>query len=166
MDRRAAALFRDRLGGARVTHDAGTTSASCCSSPGFLFEGVGDEQLRRFKADRANSGKRARTPACGATRGIRIISAKRVLWWGFGLIRRRDRRSARLLGPAIITYLLIHVSGVAMLESTLIEKAGYIQYVGRTPAFLPLPAKVQMQLMAKLRGLQKKPTAPPKRRYY
>ncbi len=71
-----------------------------------------------------------------------------------------------LMGPAIFTYLLIYVSGVALLESTLIEKAGYIQYVGRTPAFLPLTAKAQMQLMTKLRGLNKKPAAPPKRRYY
>ena len=62
--------------------------------------------------------------------------------------------------------MLIHVSGVALLESTLIEKAGYIQYVGRTPPFVPLPPQVRMQLMAKLRALQKSPApARPKRRY-
>jgi len=48
----------------------------------------------------------------------------------------------------------------------LIEKPGYIKYVGRTPAFLPLPPSVQAQLIAKMRSFQKKPPpAPVKRRW-
>ena len=80
-----------------------------------------------------------------------------LVWWGFGVIGLATGGLPGLLGPAILTYLLIYVSGVALLESTLIEKAGYIHYVGRTPAFVPLPPHVRMQLMTKLRGFQKKP---------
>jgi steroid 5-alpha reductase family enzyme len=132
---------------------------------GMVFEGLGDEQLRRFRADRANRGKVLDTGLWRYTRHPNYFG-EALLWWGFGVIGLATGALPGLLGPAVLTYLLLYVSGVALLESTLIEKPGYIQYVGRTPAFLPLPAKVQAQLMTKLRGLQKKPAAPPKRRYY
>lgn len=132
---------------------------------GLVFESVGDEQLRRFRADRVNRGKVLDTGLWHYTRHPNYFG-EALLWWGFGLIGAATGGVPGLLGPAILTYLLIYVSGVALLESTLIEKAGYIQYVGRTPPFLPLPPQVRMQLMTKLRGLRKKPPAParPKRR--
>lgn len=132
---------------------------------GMVFEGLGDEQLRRFRANRANRGKVLDTGLWRYTRHPNYFG-EALVWWGFGLIGVATGGLPGLLGPAIFTYFLIYVSGVALLESTLIQKAGYIQYVGRTPPFLPLTAKAQMQLMSKLRGLQNKPTAPPKRRYY
>jgi steroid 5-alpha reductase family enzyme len=132
---------------------------------GLVFETVGDEHLRRFRADRANRGKVLDTGLWRYTRHPNYFG-EALLWWGFGVIGAATGGLPGLLGPAIFTYFLIYLSGVALLESSLIEKKGYVQYVGRTPAFLPLPAKVQMQLMAKVRGLNKKPQAPPKRRYY
>jgi len=132
---------------------------------GMVFEALGDEQLRRFRANRANRGKVLDTGLWRYTRHPNYFG-EALVWWGFGLIGVATGGLPGLLGPAIFTYFLIYVSGVALLESTLIQKAGYIQYVGRTPPFLPLTAKAQMQLMTKLRGLHKKPPAPPKRRYY
>ena len=132
---------------------------------GMVFEALGDEQLRRFRANRANRGKVLDTGLWRYTRHPNYFG-EALVWWGFGLIGVATGGFPGLLGPAIFTYFLIYVSGVALLESTLIQKAGYIQYVGRTPPFLPLTAKVQMQLMSKLRALNKKPPAPPKRRYY
>ncbi len=132
---------------------------------GLVFESVGDEHLRRFRADRANRGKVLDTGLWRYTRHPNYFG-EALLWWGFGVIGVATGGLPGLLGPAIMTYLLVYVSGVALLESTLIEKAGYSRYVGRTPAFLPLPAKVQTQLMMKLRGLWKKPPAPPTRHYY
>jgi steroid 5-alpha reductase family enzyme len=41
-----------------------------------------------------------------------------------------------------MTFLLIRVSGVALLEQTLTEsKPGYHDYIRRTSSFLPLPPK-------------------------
>ena len=133
---------------------------------GLVFESVGDEQLRRFRADRVNRGKVLDTGLWRYTRHPNYFG-EALVWWGFGLIGAATGGVPGLVGPAILTYLLINVSGVALLESSLIEKAGYIQYAGRTPPFLPLTAKAQMQLMTKLRGLQKRQPAParPKRRY-
>jgi steroid 5-alpha reductase family enzyme len=132
---------------------------------GWLVESVADEQLRRFRADRANRGKVLDTGLWRYTRHPNYFG-EALLWWGFGVIGVATGGLPGLLGPAILTYLLIYVSGVTLLESTLIEKPGYIHYVGRTPAFLPLPPQLRVQLMTKLRGLQK-PPAPsrPKRRY-
>jgi steroid 5-alpha reductase family enzyme len=130
---------------------------------GLVIESVSDEQLRRFRAERVNRGKVLDTGLWRYTRHPNYFG-EALLWWGFGLIGLATGGVPGLFGPAVLTYLLIYVSGVALLEATLIEKPGYIQYVGRTPAFLPLPPQLRLQLMAKLRALQKKP-APPKRRY-
>ena len=132
---------------------------------GVICESLADEQLRRFRGQRANRGKVLETGLWKYTRHPNYFG-EALLWWGFGVIGLATGGVPGLLGPALMTYLLIYVSGVAMLESSLIEKAGYIQYVGRTPAFVPLPASVQAQMMSTLRGLKKKPPAPaPKRRY-
>ena len=126
---------------------------------GLVIESVADEHLRRFRAERTNRGKVLDTGLWRYSRHPNYFG-EAVLWWGFGVISVATGGVPGLLGPAILTYLLIYVSGVALLESTLIEKAGYIQYVGKTPAFVPLPARVRAQLMTKLRALQK-PSAPP-----
>jgi steroid 5-alpha reductase family enzyme len=132
---------------------------------GLAIESIGDEQLRRFKAQRANRGKVLDSGLWRYTRHPNYFG-EAVLWWGFGIIGLATGGLPGLFGPAILTYLLIKVSGVALLEATLSEKPGYIQYAGRTPAFVPLPAGVRMRLMTLLKGLRKKePDPPPKRRY-
>ena len=66
-----------------------------------------------------------------------------VLWWGLGLIGVAAGGWLGLAGTAIITFLLIRVSGVAMLEKTLKEtKPGYADYIARTPAFFPRLPKI------------------------
>jgi steroid 5-alpha reductase family enzyme len=132
---------------------------------GLVFESIGDEQLRRFRADRKNKGKVLDTGLWKHTRHPNYFG-ECVLWWGFGVIALATGGVPGLLGPAVLTYLLIYVSGVALLESTLIEKAGYAQYVGRTPAFLPISASMRVKMIEKAKSLQKKPPEPPKRRYY
>ena len=134
---------------------------------GLVVESVADEQLRRFRADRVNRGKVLDTGLWRYTRHPNYFG-EALLWWGFGLIGVATGGVPGLIGPAILTFLLIYVSGVALLESTLIEKPGYVQYVGRTPVFLPLPPAVRAQLMSKLRFLQKKELEPerPRRHYY
>jgi steroid 5-alpha reductase family enzyme len=126
---------------------------------GLVFEGLADEQLRRFRADRANRGKVLETGLWSYTRHPNYFG-EALVWWGFGVIAVATGGVPGLLGPLVLTYLLIYVSGVALLESTLIQKRGYIQYAGKTPPFLPLPPQVRAQLMTKLKSL-KKPPAPP-----
>jgi len=130
---------------------------------GLVFEALADEQLRRFRADRANRGKVLDTGLWSYTRHPNYFG-EALVWWGFGVIAVATGGVPGLLGPLVLTYLLIYVSGVALLESTLIEKRGYIQYAGKTPAFLPLPPQVRAQLMTKLKSL-KKPPPPPRAKW-
>ena len=47
-----------------------------------------------------------------------------------------------VFGPVLMTYLLLRVSGVAMLEKTIgRRRPGYDEYVRTTSAFLPRPPK-------------------------
>ena len=104
---------------------------------GFLFEAIGDEQLRRFKSDPANKDRVLDTGLWSYTRHPNYFG-EAVLWWGFGLFSVAAGGYAGLIGPAIMTYLLIRVSGVALLEQTLKRsKPGYADYIANTPAFLP-----------------------------
>lgn len=105
---------------------------------GFLFEAIGDEQLRRFRQDRSNDGAVLQSGLWRYTRHPNYFG-EAVLWWGLGVIGAGTPGGVvGLIGPAVITFLLIRVSGVAMLERTLSRtKAGYAEYSERTPAFLP-----------------------------
>jgi len=104
---------------------------------GFLFEAIGDEQLRRFKTNPANKGRVLDTGLWGYTRHPNYFG-EAVLWWGFGLFSVAVGGYAGLLGPAIMTYLLLRVSGVSLLEQALkSSKPGYADYIASTPAFWP-----------------------------
>ena len=106
---------------------------------GFVFEAIGDEQLRRFKNDPANKGRVLDTGLWRYTRHPNYFG-EALLWWGFGLFGVAAGGYAGLIGPAIMTFLLIRVSGVSLLEQTLKEsKPEYHDYIRRTSSFLPMP---------------------------
>ncbi len=63
-----------------------------------------------------------------------------VLWWGIALIGVAGGGPLALISPLLLTFLLLKISGVAMLDKALIERRpGYAEYVASTPAFVPLP---------------------------
>jgi steroid 5-alpha reductase family enzyme len=109
---------------------------------GFLFEAIGDWQMRRFKADPANTGRLMNTGLWRYTRHPNYFG-EAVLWWGLGIIGAGTPGGVvGLIGPAAITYLLIRVSGVAMLEATLKStKPGYAEYIATTSSFVPMPPR-------------------------
>jgi len=108
---------------------------------GYLFEAAGDAQLRQFKADPANAGRVLDTGLWRYTRHPNYFG-EAVLWWGFGLLGVATGGYLGLIGPALMTFLLIRVSGVALLESTLRQtKPGYAGYVARTSPFFPRPPR-------------------------
>jgi steroid 5-alpha reductase family enzyme len=108
---------------------------------GFAFEAIGDEQLRRFKLNPANKGRVLDSGLWRYTRHPNYFG-EAVMWWAFGLFSLATGGYLGLIGPAIITFLLIRVSGVALLEQTLREtKPEYHDYIRRTSAFLPMPKR-------------------------
>ncbi len=108
---------------------------------GFGFEAIGDWQLARFKADPANKGKVMDRGLWAYTRHPNYFGDA-VLWWGYFLIAAATGAWWTVIGPILMTLLLMKVSGGALLEKTLVKtKPEYQDYVRRTSAFFPWFAK-------------------------
>jgi steroid 5-alpha reductase family enzyme len=105
---------------------------------GFAFESIGDLQLARFKAEPKNKGKVMDRGLWRYTRHPNYFGDA-LLWWGFFLIALSTPSGVwTVISPLIMTALLMKVSGVALLEKTLIKtKPEYRDYVRRTSAFFP-----------------------------
>ena len=109
---------------------------------GFLFETVGDAQLARFKADPANEGQVMDRGLWRYTRHPNYFGDFCV-WWGIFLVAAETGPGRwGIVGPIVMSVLLLRVSGVAMLEKTIGKRRpGYAEYVARTSAFFPRPPK-------------------------
>lgn len=104
---------------------------------GFGFEVVADWQLMAFKRDPANRGKVMRSGLWGTSRHPNYFG-EAVLWWGIGLIGAAGAGPLALISPLLLTFLLVKISGVAMLDRALVDRRpGYADYIESTPAFVP-----------------------------
>ena len=104
---------------------------------GLVFEAGGDMQLARFKANPGNKGKVLNTGLWHYTRHPNYFGDSSV-WWGFGLICCAAGSYLPVMGSVLMTALIIKVSGVALLEKSLIEqKPQYKEYIEKTSAFIP-----------------------------
>jgi steroid 5-alpha reductase family enzyme len=111
---------------------------------GFLFESIGDYQLARFKANPANEGKVMDRGLWRFTRHPNYFGDA-TLWWGFYLIAAGTGDGwTTIYAPILMTFVLMRVSGVALLERTLKRnRPEYDDYTRRTSVFFPwLPAKL------------------------
>jgi len=109
---------------------------------GLFFETVGDAQLARFKADPSNDGAVMDRGLWRYTRHPNYFGDVCV-WWGIFLVAA-EASDARfgIVGPALMTFMLLRVSGVAMLERGLLKRRdGYGDYVARTSTFFPRPVR-------------------------
>lgn len=109
---------------------------------GFLFESVGDFQLSRFKADPANAEKVMDRGLWRYTRHPNYFGDFCV-WWGIYLIAVNGGAGWTILSPLLMSFLLLKVSGVALLERDINERRpDYAAYRARTNAFFPGRPKV------------------------
>jgi steroid 5-alpha reductase family enzyme len=108
---------------------------------GFAFEAGGDWQLMRFKADPANSDRVLNRGFWRYTRHPNYFGDFCV-WWGFYLIAIAAGAWWTLPGPLLMTFLLLRVSGVTLLEKDIgYRRPDYADYVRRTNAFFPGPPR-------------------------
>lgn len=107
---------------------------------GVLFEGVGDLQLARFKREPDNRGK---VMDRGLWRWSRHPNyfGDFLVWWGLFAIAAGAGAWWTALSPALMSFLLLRVSGVTLLERSLRTRPGYEDYVRRTSAFFPWPPR-------------------------
>jgi len=109
---------------------------------GLFFETVGDAQLARFTADPDNVGAVMDRGLWRYTRHPNYFGDT-CIWWGIFVVAA-ETTDARIgvVGPLLMTFMLLRVSGVAMLERGLIKRReGYDDYMARTPTFFPRSPK-------------------------
>ena len=108
---------------------------------GFYFETVGDLQLKRFKQNPANRGKILTGGLWRYTRHPNYFG-EAAMWWGIFLIALSVPGGwVGLVSPVLITFLLLFVSGVRMLEKKYRENPQFQEYKRKTSVFFPLPPK-------------------------
>jgi steroid 5-alpha reductase family enzyme len=103
---------------------------------GFYFEAAGDWQLAQFKSNPENKGKLMTSGVWKYTRHPNYFGDASQ-WWGFYLLALAAGAWWTVLSPIMMTYLLMRVSGVAMLEKSMSKRPGYEEYTKNTPAFFP-----------------------------
>lgn len=104
---------------------------------GFFFEAVGDNQLTRFKRDAANKGKIMTTGLWKTTRHPNYFGES-AMWWGIFLIALSVKNGwTAVVSPVVITFMLLKVSGVPMLEKKYAGNREFEEYARKTNAFFP-----------------------------
>lgn len=104
---------------------------------GFVFETVSDQQLYQFKKHRENKGK-------VITHGLWKYSrhpnyfGEVALWWGFGIILfSGSMHIVSFLGAVLMTYFILYVTGIPMLEKRYEKDEVFQAYAAKTPKFFP-----------------------------
>lgn len=107
---------------------------------GFVFEAGGDWQLSRFKDDPSNQGKVMDKGLWSLTRHPNYFGDF-TLWWGyFAFTLAVPGGLWTVASVALMSFLLLKVSGVTLLEKDIAERRpGYREYIETTPAFFPWP---------------------------
>lgn len=106
---------------------------------GLFFETVGDHQLEQFKADPANKGKVMDSGLWRYTRHPNYFGDFAV-WWGVFLVSLGSPWVLlAVVGPALMSRLLMKTTGKELMEKHMSSREGYSDYVGRTSGFFPLP---------------------------
>jgi steroid 5-alpha reductase family enzyme len=104
---------------------------------GYYFEVVGDAQLRAFKKDPKNKGKLIMSGLWSLTRHPNYFG-EATMWWGiFVAALSMGVPWYGVISPVVITYLLRYVSGVPLLEKSMMKRPGFEEYAKKTPVFIP-----------------------------
>lgn len=104
---------------------------------GYFFQVLGDSQLRKFKANPKNKGKIMDQGLWSLTRHPNYFGEV-SMWWGIFLMALSIKVSiVAIISPMVVTFLLLKVSGVSMMEGIMENRPGWDEYVEKTNKFFP-----------------------------
>lgn len=108
---------------------------------GFFFEAVGDAQLARFIKSSNSSGKLMMEGLWRYSRHPNYFGEV-LQWWGIWIIALSLPYGPwTVIGPLTITFLILKVSGIPMLEEKMSEHPDFAEYRRRVSMFFPLPPR-------------------------
>lgn len=109
---------------------------------GFVFEVVADAQLAAFQRRDASARGVMSTGLWRYSRHPNYFG-EFVLWWGLWLMAASGGAWWTCFGPALLTFFLLKVSGVALTEKDIAgRRPGYQAYLRCTSAFFPAPPRI------------------------
>ena len=112
---------------------------------GLVFEAVGDQQLRRFRArPREERPSVMDEGLWGWTRHPNYFGDACV-WWGLWLVAVLAAGwlpgLLTVVSPLAMTVFLRNVTGAKLLEQTMSQRDGWDEYAARVPMFFPRPPR-------------------------
>lgn len=107
---------------------------------GLLFETLADHSLAQFKKDPKNKGKICDISVWRFSRHPNYFG-EIVIWWSYPLLLIFSGLSLgfalSLISALIITWLLVFVSGIPLLEKKYADNTAYQDYAKRTSKLIP-----------------------------
>jgi steroid 5-alpha reductase family enzyme len=118
---------------------------------GFIIESTADKQLEKFLALKREGKTSERFANVGLWKYSRHPNyfGEITQWWGMGIIALSVPFGyISLLGPIFISYLIVFVSGIPLLEKKFENEKEWGKYVKNTNKLIPLP-KIKSSLSFK-----------------
>lgn len=110
---------------------------------GLFFESVGDYQLKEFIKKPENKGK-IMTSGLWKFTGHPNYFGETMIWWGIWvMVIASSWGFLATISPLVISFLLLFVSGVPLLEKKFKERLDFQEYMKRTSVFFPWFPKKQ-----------------------
>lgn len=108
---------------------------------GFIVETVGDMQLAKFRKNRTKKDQFITSGLWKYSRHPNYFGEV-TMWWGlFVIVATTDYYWLALISPLVITYLILAVSGVPLMESKWKTNKKYQAYAKKTSVLVPWPPK-------------------------
>lgn len=110
-------------------------------SIGFMFEALGDYELSQFLKDSKNKGKIMQSGLWRYNRHPNYFGEV-TQWWGIWLVSFGSPWFLwGIIGPLTITFLILKVSGIPLLEKRYEGNKAFAAYKAKTNKFIPGPPK-------------------------
>ncbi len=105
---------------------------------GYFFESTADRELREFLRYTSNKGKVMEQGLWQYSRHPNYFG-EATMWWGIWIIAMGSLPFPwwTIISPMAITYLLLFVSGVPLLEKKMLQNKSYQAYAKKTSKFIP-----------------------------
>ena len=109
---------------------------------GIVIESIADHQMTKFKAETNNKGKLMNKGLWQYSRHPNYFGDS-MFWWGIFLFSYGYTSNLlTAISPIIMTYFLVNISGVSLLERQIKhKKEGYEEYINNTSSFILMPKK-------------------------